>query len=80
MPRWSVDEVARLVAVALVALGGTALVTVAVCRLHLDPAAQAWITVLAGGSSSVVLTVAAAWALRLPEIGQVSRLLRGATR
>lgn len=80
MPRWSVDEVARLVVVALVALGGTALVTFAVGRLALDPALQAWVTVLAGGSSSVVLTVVAAWALHLPEVGQVSRLLRSAAR
>jgi len=35
---------------------------------------------LAGGSSSVVLTVVAAWALHLPEVGQVSRLLRSAAR
>jgi putative peptidoglycan lipid II flippase len=80
MPRWSVDEVARLVGVALVALGGTALVTYAVSRLGLGPTAQAWLTVLAGGSSSVALTIAAAWALRLPEIAQVSRLLRSAGR
>lgn len=78
MPRWSVDEVARLAAVVLVALGGTALVTYAVGRLNVGPTAQAWITLLAGGSSSVALTIAAAWALHLPEIAQVSRLLRRA--
>lgn len=80
MPRWTADEVARLAVVGLVALGGTALVTYAVQWLIVEPTAQAWATVLAGGSSSVVLTLAAAWALRLPEIGQVSRLLRSAAR
>ncbi len=80
MPRWSVGEVSRLVAVALVALGGTALVTYAVQWFVVEPTAQAWVTVLAGGSSSIILTVSAAWALRLPEIDQVSRLLRSAAR
>ena len=80
MPRWSANEVGRLVVVALIALGGTALVTYGVQSLIDDPTVQAWVTVLAGGSSSVALILVAAWALRLPEIAQVSRLLRSAAR
>ncbi len=78
MSRWTAGEMVRLAAVALVALGGAALVAYTVRGLIADPTVLAWVTLLAAGSASVGLTVATAWGLRLPEVTQITRLLRSA--
>lgn len=78
IPRWTMDEVARLAVVVLVTLGGTALVAYIARALIADPTALAWVTLLVAGGAGVVLAVATAWWLHLPEIGQITRLLRSA--
>lgn len=80
MPRWSAREVLSLVSVGLLALLGTALIVFGVQAVVHDPKLSAWITVLAGGSASVLLTALGVWLLRLPEAQQVTQLLRGEGR
>ncbi len=78
-PAWSTAEVARLLAVGVLAFVGTSLLVILVNRLF-DPPFVAWVTVVAGGASAVLLTAGAAWLLRLPETNRVAALLRGAWR
>jgi hypothetical protein len=79
-PAWSADEVLRLLGVGLVALTGTMVVVYISQELVLDPTLSVWAAVLAGCSSSLLLTAGAAWLLRLPEVAGFSRLLRGASQ
>lgn len=78
MARWTMDEVVRLAVVVLVTLGGTALVAYVAQALIANPTMLAWVTLLAAGSTSVVLAAATAWGLQLPEIIQLTRRLRSA--
>ena len=78
-PVWSTAEVVRLVAVGMLAFAGTGLLVILVNRLF-EPPIVGWVTVIVGGAASILLTVGAAWLLRLPETDHVAALLRGEVR
>lgn len=78
-PRWSRDEIARLVGVALLAFVLTGLLVFIIERLIPLPGAV-WITFIAGGAGTVLFTWGAARLLRLPETERLAHLLRGAWR
>lgn len=80
MAPWTVDEIARLAAIIAGVFAGTALVVYGAQSLPVEPTLRVWITLVAGGGGSVLLTVGLAWALRLPEVTQITHLLRGAAR
>lgn len=79
MPPWSAEEVLRLLGVGLFALAGTALIVLIAGAVISDPLVTTWVTLLAGGGGSLLLTGAAIRLFRLPEVDQVSRILRRAT-
>jgi putative peptidoglycan lipid II flippase len=77
-PAWSVEEIARLLGVGVFVFTGTVLVVDAVQGFFLESTLVAWLTVLVGVNSSLLLIAAGAWIFRLPEIARFSRLLRKA--
>lgn len=77
---WTVKEALRFVGVGLVTWAGTAAIVRAL-QYVLDGWRWApWGVVMAGGASSLLLLVFAAYVLRVPEAGEVARLLRGGRR
>ncbi len=76
--RWSVHEALRLVGVGVVSFAGTAIIAYLVQKLVADSAISSWITVLSTGGSSLLLLALAVWAFRLPEVAQLSQLVRRA--
>lgn len=78
-PRWTADEVLRLFGVALISLSGTALIVFFVDRLA-NSSFNGWLTVIIGGAGCVIMTVCAAWLLRLPEVAHISSLLHQANQ
>ena len=78
-PRWSRDEILRLVGVALLAYVATSLLVFLINNLVEQPWAV-WITFIAGGAGAVLFTGGAARLLRLPETERLAHLLRGAWR
>lgn len=77
---WAAGEVLRLAGVGLITLAGTAGIVYLLQNALTGQERAQWVIVMIGGVSSVLLLALAAWALRLPEAGQLAYLLRGGRR
>jgi putative peptidoglycan lipid II flippase len=79
-PGWTTGEALRLLAVALIALAGTAAIVYLLNGMAVNETFNVWLTAIIGGVCGVLLTAGAAWLLRLPEVTRISHLLRQAHR
>lgn len=75
-PVWSVEDIVRVLGVAVLAFIGTAFVISATQNLAIDASYVSWAIVLAGGSAALLFTVVAAWLFRVPEATRLPYLWR----